>query len=58
MWEDPVGPTLALQSALPTVALPALRLLAEFCIAFAIILAGVAAGVIATLGREWRGSSA
>jgi len=39
MWEDPVGPAFAMQSVLPTVAVPALRVVAGLVLGFALSLA-------------------
>ena len=39
MWGDPVGPTFALQSALPPVAFAVLRLIAGLVLGFALSLA-------------------
>ena len=54
MWQDSVETAMLWQSALETLPLTALRVLAWLLIGFAIVLAGGLAGMIATLASEWR----
>ena len=52
MWEDPVGPTVVLQRALPTVAVPALRVIAGLVLGFALSLACAWAAALTCLEIE------
>jgi len=54
MWGDPAGPAFALQNVLPTLALPALRVVAGLLVEFAVSLICGMLAMLACLEIERR----